>query len=254
MTGAATNPAHAPGKGPVLVAVATRAEARLMPPIAGRLHLVRVGPGAHATGPLTSAIADQPAAGLVSFGFAGGLDPQIMPGTILVPRRVRESAGRLFVIDPAWQASVVKRIGHARPCSERDLLTVNAIVGSSVEKHRLGQRSGAVAADLESGRLAAIAADFGLPFLVLRIILDGADDALPARSARLLTPAGSTRPISAAITLLSSPRLSWHLLSRYRDASRGLRAALAPGMSALLDPPRPANGTFAGAPSSPRAE
>ncbi len=220
----------------VLVAVAIRVEAALVPPDAGALRLVQVGPGAKSAGDLAAAISAGTAAGLVSLGFAGGLDPDLPPASVVVPRRVRDEHGRLFEPSPPWQARVASVLAAGRSCSERDLLTVSTIAASSAEKHRLGRDTGAAAADLESARLAAIAADGGLPFLALRVIFDAAWETLPAGIDRLLTPAGNPRPLRVGAMLLSSPRESWRLLSRYRHAAMALRAAVGQAAPAICSP------------------
>jgi hypothetical protein len=72
------------------------------------------------------------------------------------------------------------------------------------EKAAQGVRTGAIAVEMESGVHASFAAERGLPFLVLRIMLDGVDMTIPA-VAGLTTPEGEVRPLRAAAYIAMHP-------------------------------------------------
>ena len=209
--------------------------------------VVQAGPGLGALEHVTAATRDRMPSGLVSFGFAGGLAPQLPPGTILLPRHIRRGTGPIAAVDPEWHGRVLEALLETGNCSTDDLLAVDAIIHRPAEKAGLHAQSGAGAVDLESGVLAAIAAGLGVPFLVLRVILDGAGDALPRSAARMLTPAGGTRLLPTLLTMVRSPAAFARLLRRHRRAARGLQHALAAAWPEILSPPsRPAarlNGT-----------
>lgn len=215
--------------------MASHAEARLLPRNPTGFRVVRVGPALRG-GTLADPGALDAASGLVSFGFAGGLDPALSAGTVLLPRQIRTRDDRVIGIDRQWHSRVAARLGPDGASCEGGLLTVDHVVSSGAHKHELGRRSGDAAVDLESGPLALVAARAHLPFLVLRVVLDAADDDLPDNTDRLLTASGRARPAMALLALLRSPRRFLLLLQRQRCASARLRHAFQLGQAALREP------------------
>jgi hypothetical protein len=215
----------------VLLAAATSAEGRLARRCVPAGRILRVGPAARDLRGL-----DAGATGLVSFGFAGGLDPELAPGTLLLPHVVLPAAAEAIRVDGSWHAAVHAVLG-GMGCATGAMLAVDAVVGSRTGKQALRARSGAAAVDLESGLLAQAAARIGLPFLVLRVVLDGADDDLPPRPGTLVDASGAARPLSVGSTLLDSPLAFLRLLARYRQASRALARGLAAVAPALCRGP-----------------
>lgn len=108
---------------------------------------------------------------LVSFGVAGGLDPALRPGAILVPHEVLTD-GRRVPTDPAlnW---------HLGQPSEIILLGAERIVASAAAKTALFTATRAGAVDIESGAVAVVASRHRIPFAVLRAICDPAERDLP---------------------------------------------------------------------------
>ena len=83
---------------------------------------------------------------LVSFGFAGGLDDGLEPGTLLSATKVVDPSGRVL-----WEGEPIEVPG-GRPaviCWSPD-----GVVNEPAARHALAESSGAVAVDMESGRLA----------------------------------------------------------------------------------------------------
>jgi adenosylhomocysteine nucleosidase len=116
-------------------------------------------------------------AALVSFGLAGGLDPSLRPGALVVPAAVIARGERY-----ATDRDLSQRLGEA---TEQVMLGADTVVASAVEKRRLHNETHAVAMDMESGAVARVAAAHGKPFAVLRAICDPVDRDLPP--AALLT-------------------------------------------------------------------
>jgi len=73
------------------------------------------------------------------------------------------------------------------------LYSADRVVTTLVEKSRLATSSGAAAVDMESASVAEAAAEHSLPFVALRVIADGPNDALPDNVEALITPNGRTR-------------------------------------------------------------
>lgn len=117
---------------------------------------------------------------LISFGLAGGLAADLAPGSIVLADAVVTADGRHFTVDAGWQHRLHAALGTDFPVATGTIVGVDAPVTTPAAKHALGQATGALACDMESHRLAAVALTAGLPFLVVRAIGDAATRALPA--------------------------------------------------------------------------
>jgi len=156
------------------------------------------------------------ATGLVSFGLAGGLDPALPPGTLVVPEAVIAD-GCNWRTDIALGECLGGTTGHV-------CLGLDRIVATAAEKHRLRHETGADLVDMESGAVAAIASAAGVPFAVLRAICDPADRTLPPAALIALDPAGHLAPARIAWSVVTSPAQAGALLVLARDAAAARRA------------------------------
>jgi len=187
------------------------------------------------------------AGALASFGMAGGLDPTLICGTVLLPEEVVASDRAMsgVVVSPtsgAWR----ERLRAAMPaacivCGGR-LLTSDRPIGEPGDKAAAWREQGAAAVDMESAAIAQVASQAGLPFVVLRVIADTAADEVPA--AVIAASGGGRLRIGRLLAgLLGSPA-DWAVLvrlsARYRIA-KGVLAAVAAGGS-------PARGALVGGP------
>jgi adenosylhomocysteine nucleosidase len=164
---------------------------------------------------------------LVSFGLAGGLDPGLLPGDLVTAEAVL-AGGRLWPCD----AALAGRLGvRSLPL----VLAGDTIVPTAREKARLYAATGAAAVDLESGAVAELATEAGVPFAVLRAICDGAERDLPSAALEGLDSAGRIAPLKLIAALLRDPAQIPGLIALGRDAARARSALLkaAPGLAAL---------------------
>ena len=69
------------------------------------LSLVQAGTGAQRAASAAQAALANGAAGLVSWGVAGGLHPTMAPGTVVLPAVVRTTAGQKLETDRRWRAT-----------------------------------------------------------------------------------------------------------------------------------------------------
>lgn len=120
---------------------------------------------------------------LVSFGLAGGLDPSLAPGALVIPEAVRLATGEAVSADPA----LVARFGGP---THRLMIAAEAPVADAAEKAALFAQTGAAAVDLESGAVAEVARSRGLPWAVVRGVCDPARRDLPRAALAALDPAG----------------------------------------------------------------
>jgi adenosylhomocysteine nucleosidase len=158
------------------------------------------------------------ATALLSFGLAGGLDPALRPGAIVVPAAVQE-AGRSYTADPALNLM----LGGATAAA---LLVGTHVVGDAGEKAALWRATAAAAVDLESGAVARVAGRHGLPFAVLRAVCDPAGRSLPRAALVALDQHGA---IGFARVLGAVLRRPWEIPALLRlasDAAHARRALL----------------------------
>ncbi len=116
------------------------------------------------------------ATGLISFGIAGGLDPKLVPGTVLLPETVHTDRGEMFVADDKWRRRLLTHIPGAVSGA---IYGGEAVVSRVADKRALFGRTKALAVDLESGLVARAATAAGIPFVVLRSVADPAHRNLP---------------------------------------------------------------------------
>lgn len=118
--------------------------------------------------------------GLVSFGIAGALAPNLVTGTLVFPAALRVVDGAAHWVALDWHARLVAAAqAHGVAAIVGGMLGADAAVATAAEKASLYGGTGAVAVDLESRRVAEAAARARLPFVILRAIADPAHRDLP---------------------------------------------------------------------------
>jgi adenosylhomocysteine nucleosidase len=138
---------------------------------------------------------EQGVPGLVSFGIAGGLAPNLASGTLIAPAAVRGLDDEAHWVNVEWHARLT-RAAHAAGISlvVGGMLGAEKIAASAAEKMRLHEATHAIAVDLESHRVARAAERARLPFLVFRVIADPSNRNLPPAALVPLTRSGHPSP------------------------------------------------------------
>jgi adenosylhomocysteine nucleosidase len=171
-------------------------------------------------------LVDAGAAALMSFGLAGGLDPTLSAGTVVLPDAVVSRDGARFMTSTVWREQLRAAIGEQRPVAGGTLLTSLAAIGAVADKAAAFRETGAVAVDLESVGVAEVAAAHHLPFIAVRVIVDTAADVLPravvaaSRGDNVNIPHLIGGLAAAPTDLIALIRLA----QRYRAATRSLAA------------------------------
>ena len=138
------------------------------------------------------------ATALLSFGLAGGLDPVLFPGDLLVPYAVMDGGERL-----ACDPGLMQRLGGA---TRHMIFAAQDIVPTALEKRDLCRATGAHAVDLESGAVARVALAHGLPFAVMRAVCDPANCSLPPAAIVALNRKGTIGFGRVLLSVLRFPR------------------------------------------------
>ena len=156
---------------------------------------------------------------LISLGLAGGLDPTLRPGTVIVPSAVIDGEHH-YPTDP----HLAQLLGGVTP---HLLLAMQTVVASTVEKQRLHGATRAAAIDMESGAVARAATVHGIPFAALRITCDPAQRSLPPAALAALDSQGAVALRRVLTSLLKQPTQIPALLALAREAAAARRALLA---------------------------
>ncbi len=193
------------------------------------------GMGLTAAGLAAGALVEAGAGALVSWGMAGGLDPELPAGTICLPLNVISDEGASFETNPHWRSLVDAAVG-ARGVVHGALLSRPRPLDSIANKASAFRSSAALAVDMESLAVADVAARHGLPFIAVRVIVDTAADELP-QSVAAASRGGQVSIGRLLARLLRAPQdipSLWRLSMRYRTAMRALEAVALTGALAPI--------------------
>jgi len=246
----------------LLVVTGLKSEAKLLRGLG--LACISVG-GKAGTAParIDSAIA-QGATGLVSFGIAGALHPDLRAGDVVVAQTVVDEAGIGIPAHADWVRALyrsttppslpgltrqskspsafgTRELGSPaldamrRPGDDESggqgrlvigaILGLDRLVSSPDDKRAAFARSEAWAIDMESHHVARAAAARGLPFIAVRAISDRADETLPACLADCVDAEGRTK-MSAVLAALIFGRVKLGQLIATGRSSRTAHQAL----------------------------
>jgi adenosylhomocysteine nucleosidase len=156
--------------------------------------------------------------GLVSFGLAGGLDPALPAGAVIVP-------GAILLDEQAWptDAALSARLGDD---GAETLLAGSEVLATADAKAAAFARTGCAAVDLESGAVARAAREAGLPFAALRAVCDPAGRNLPPAALAALDAEGGIVLMRVLASLARRPNQLPAIMALGSDAARARRALL----------------------------
>jgi adenosylhomocysteine nucleosidase len=172
------------------------------------------------------ALVDAGVSALMTFGMAGGLDPALKPGSVVIPCELLSGDGSRFAANRAWREQVAAAVSSMCAVTEGDLLSSSHAIETPADKAAAFSTTGATAVDMESAAVAEIAAKHNLPFIAVRVIVDTAADVLP-RAVVVASRAGRVQFARLIGGLILAPREIGALIRlarRYRIAMRSLRA------------------------------
>lgn len=179
------------------------------------------------------------AAGLVSFGIAGGLDPALAPGTLVLADAIVPPDGNGLPTDPAWRRALGEALaaGGLAPHSGT-VAGSDAALTTAAGKAALFATTGACIVDMESHGVARAAGAAGLACIVLRAVADPAGRALPPAALAGLRPDGGIDVIGLLAALVKDPRQIPGLVAlagNARAATAALSGAVACALTALAE-------------------
>src|SRR5260370_4775401 len=142
------------------------------------------------------------AAGIISFGIAGGLAPHLAAGDWVVGSSVRTKEGR-FPTDHGWAQALLEALPGA---VHAEIVGPDAPIAEPADKPQLHPRTGPVPLDTESHVAARIAAAHRIPFAACRAVIHPAHSVLPPAAVFGLRHDGTPDVIAVLRSLARQPR------------------------------------------------
>ncbi len=158
---------------------------------------------------------------LISSGFAGGVDPSLDVGDLLLAENFSDPP----LLAQAREA-VLARVGR--------MVTVNHIIESATERKEFAREHGAVAADMETEWIALSCEERGLPLLSLRAISDTAAAPFPAPPDVLFDLERQRTDLLKLASHLARHPLSVVRLARFARQIAAARVQLALALSVMI--------------------
>jgi adenosylhomocysteine nucleosidase len=170
---------------------------------------------------------------IISFGVAGGLAPDLIPGDCVIASAILDYPA-VRPTDTLWSRKLADMIPHAR---HGPIMGVNSVVSNPADKSRLHAFTRAVAVDMESHLVARAADAYGLASAAVRVIIDPAHRTVPPAALLAMAPGGSTDVCAMLWEILARPSQVSPLMRLAADAIAAraalvrLRRALGPSFS-----------------------
>lgn len=161
--------------------------------------------------------------GIVSFGIAGGLNPALRSGDIVIASEIVAAEKRWATASAFTEMLISLPVKGRRSVVNGVLAGVEEVVLGQVGKAALRSTTGADAVDMESHIAARYAENHGLPFAALRVISDPAHRALPQLAANALKPNGNVDVWKVVRGIARQPSEIRALVHSGRDFNRALR-------------------------------
>ncbi|MFC0239972.1 phosphorylase [Rhodopseudomonas telluris] len=162
--------------------------------------------------------------GVISFGVAGGLDPSLKAGDVVIATEV-VAGERRWASEVSLSDELLRSAGLGRQRVVRGgLVGVEAVVAARDSKAALRSETGAAAVDMESHIAADYAAAANLPFAALRVISDPANRSLPQVVSTAIKPNGDVDLRKVLRGLARHPTSIRSLVTTGIDFNRALRS------------------------------
>ena len=191
--------------------------------IAADLHTEAIcgGDGSTLAASIASAVAED-CSGLISFGIAGGLSPDLPAGACIVASTIISETIQLST-DRNWSQALLRLIPDSI-CGP--IAGVTTVAMHTEAKRSLHMSTGALAVDNESHVAASVAAAHGLPMTAVRVIMDPAGRQLPAAALAAVRANGTIDLAALVRAIMKRPSELPMLLRTGLDALFGFAALL----------------------------
>lgn len=156
--------------------------------------------------------------GLVSFGLAGALDPDLKVGDWVVGHHL---VGCFEAdCDEAWQKSLERIFPDLK---NGIFYSDGKLISDITRKQEIREKQRAIAVDMESHIVARIAQEYHCPFIILRVISDQADHALPPAFSVAMQPDGNVAIPALLKSLFLQPSQIPAFVTTAKAATKALK-------------------------------
>ena len=171
---------------------------------------------------------------VIGTGIVGALSGGLRPGDIVIAdraMRASEDTVRPEHVVPVDRVTLeyCERALHAAglACSTGAILSSPRVIPNAAGKRAAKQHSGAIAVDMESAAIAGEAAARGIPFAIVRTVIDSLEDEI--FGAEMADEEGRVKPLAAANYLVRNPgavlKIPW-MIRNLAVATRSLADAI----------------------------
>ena len=159
--------------------------------IAPATRLCLSGMGAQGALKATQILHEYEVDALMSFGVAAALDNRLVPGDVVLPEMIH-SNGVNLPVTLEWRERIAESLPSYLTVVGGTLTDTQEPLFTREEKIKLGEKTGACAADMETAMVAEFAARADLPFIAVRAIVDPLEFSPPPALMDVVYADGST--------------------------------------------------------------
>lgn len=142
---------------------------------------------------------------IVSFGFAGSLDPNLNNGQVIIPKNlITYNNKQKLKLSQKYRLIIKKRL-DMKYLNENDLTSVDEIINDKKIKTRLFNKLNVSSIDMESEAINKISKEFQIPFIILRVILDDTKFSIPEFIKKNTDRQGNVKYTKVLIDLIKEP-------------------------------------------------
>ncbi len=168
--------------------------------------------------------------GILSFGAAGAASSAQAPGNVLIGESVVDGEGYRYPADAGWTGRLAAATG-----ADRVAICGIDYIANSADKGGFADQ-GIAAIDMESHVVAKLATEAGIPFAVLRAVLDPVGFDMPEYAFDAVRPDGSISLLPVVAGVCVQPWTIGRLLDlnsynkRAMESLSGAARVLGPGL------------------------
>lgn len=155
---------------------------------------------------------------VVHFGLAGGLDPRLKVGDLVLPDKILCEAGDFVALGEGELKKTAEVLQMA--FFSGSLYSSSSVLETPDQKQKIFGKTGALAVDMESFAVAILCRERGIPYVSIRAIFDPFDwNLADLAAAQSIDAGGEVNKKGLAIGVCKNPRLLLSLPKFQRAAS-----------------------------------
>lgn len=143
---------------------------------------------------------------MLSWGCAGGLNPDLLPGSLVLPRRVISPDHTTLDADATWHERLCRLLSGQVKFHTEPLAQTPKVLNNPEEKKTFSENYRAAAVDMESASVARVAAKAKLPFMAIRAVVDPFNETIPQSGLTAIDDLGRVQPLQLLSCLARRPR------------------------------------------------